>query len=249
MSALRRLGEVTGALHLAFTESWAVMLAQDTARRRELRQLEAQLFASFSAAGLEFGTLPLKRYELLRREGIAPWFFDWLAHPTRDEYWERWSIERRHENVRVPALHIAGWYDIFLDGSIRNYEGLRERAADDRARTGQRIVIGPWHHVPWAPIVSGWDFGAEARSGGHLNSNSATSNFGVYEIEVDGQLYKIGKADLNRVTQASGSSASWSIFPGILPPATSASVTCSTTARRLARTAIHTRGSAPAAPP
>jgi len=154
-----------GALHLAFTESWAVMLAQDTARRRELRQLEAQLFASFSAAGLEFGTLPLKRYELLRREGIAPWFFDWLAHPTRDEYWERWSIERRHANVRVPALHIAGWYDIFLDGSIRNYQGLRERAADDRARTGQRIVIGPWHHVPWAPIVSGWDFGAEARSG------------------------------------------------------------------------------------
>ncbi len=153
-----------GALHLAFTESWTVMLATDTARRRELRQLEADLYASFSAAGLGFGTLPLKRYELLRREGIAPYFFDWLDHPTRDDYWERWSIARRHANVRVPAFHIAGWYDIFLDGSIRNFMGLRERAADDRARSGQRIHLTPWHHVPWAPMVSGWDFGDEARS-------------------------------------------------------------------------------------
>ena len=153
-----------GALHLAFTESWTVMLASDTARRRELRQLEADLYAAFNPAGLAFGTLPLKQYDLLRRESIAPYFFDWLDHPTRDEYWERWSIERRHASVRVPAFHVAGWYDIFLDGSIRNYIGLRDHAADDRARGGQRILISPWHHVPWAPLVSGWDFGDEARS-------------------------------------------------------------------------------------
>jgi uncharacterized protein len=153
-----------GALHLAFTESWTVMLATDTARRRELRQLEADLYAAFNPAGLAFGTLPLKQYDLLRRENVAPYFFDWLNHPTRDEYWERWSIARRHANVRVPAFHVAGWYDIFLDGSTRNYVGLREHAADDRARSGQRILISPWHHVPWAPLVSGWDFGDEARS-------------------------------------------------------------------------------------
>ena len=153
-----------GALHLAFTESWGVSLAEDAARRRELHALEAELFTSFSAAGLKFGTLPIKEYALLRREGIAPWFFDWLEHPTRDEYWERWSIERRYAQVRVPAFHIAGWYDIFLDGSIRNYRGLRERAAEEAARDGQRLLIGPWHHVPWAQVVSGWDFGDEARS-------------------------------------------------------------------------------------
>jgi putative CocE/NonD family hydrolase len=153
-----------GALHLAFTESWAVMLAQDTARRRELHALEADLVAAFAPNELGFTRLPLKEYALLRRDGVAPWFFDWLDHPARDDYWERWSIERRHPAVRVPAMHIAGWYDIFLDGSIRNYTGLSERAADDRARRGQRLLISPWHHVPWGPIVSGWDFGEEARS-------------------------------------------------------------------------------------
>ena len=51
-----------------------------------------------------------------------------------------------------------------------------------------------------------------------------------------------------RVTQAPGSSVSFSIDRGQLAAATSAIVTCSTTRRRLARTAIHTRGSAGGAP-
>ena len=38
----------------------------------------------------------------------------------------------------------------------------------------------------------------------NLNTNTATGNFGVYEIRIDGALHKIGKADLDRVTLSSG---------------------------------------------
>ncbi|HRI06473.1 MAG TPA: RHS repeat-associated core domain-containing protein, partial [Nannocystaceae bacterium] len=38
----------------------------------------------------------------------------------------------------------------------------------------------------------------------HLNTNSATGNFGVYEILVNGSLYKYGKTDLNRTTKTTG---------------------------------------------
>jgi hypothetical protein len=38
----------------------------------------------------------------------------------------------------------------------------------------------------------------------NLNTNGATGHFGVYEILVDGKVYKYGKADLNRVTKSSG---------------------------------------------
>ena len=55
-------------------------------------------------------------------------------------------------------------------------------------------------------------------------------------------------ASPHRVTQASGSSASRSTDLGSLPVAMSATVTCSTTLRRLARTAIQTRSSSSAAP-
>jgi putative CocE/NonD family hydrolase len=153
-----------GALSLAFTKSWGVSLAQNIAHRRQLPILEAELIASASPAGLAFHTLPLKACDILRRDAIAPWFFDWIDHAARDEYWDRWSIEGQHTKISVPALHIAGWYDLFLDGNIRNYLGLRERAGDDRARGGQRLVIGPWSHAPWAQVVAGWDFGDEAKS-------------------------------------------------------------------------------------
>jgi hypothetical protein len=35
-----------------------------------------------------------------------------------------------------------------------------------------------------------------------LNTNTANGNFGIYQIEENGNLYKIGKADLNRVTKS-----------------------------------------------
>jgi RHS repeat-associated protein len=38
----------------------------------------------------------------------------------------------------------------------------------------------------------------------NLNTNTATGNFGVYEIRIEGELHKIGKADLDRVTLSSG---------------------------------------------
>lgn len=37
-----------------------------------------------------------------------------------------------------------------------------------------------------------------------LNTNIAESNFGIYEITIDGELYKIGKADLEQITKSSG---------------------------------------------
>ena len=57
---------------------------------------------------------------------------------------------------------------------------------------------------------------------------------------------RVGAAQ--RLTQASGSSASASTCAGSSPAARSASVTCSSTPRRLARSAIHMRGSGSAAP-
>ena len=38
----------------------------------------------------------------------------------------------------------------------------------------------------------------------NLNSNDAIGNFGVYNIHINGSIYKFGKADLGRVTKSSG---------------------------------------------
>ncbi|MEZ4561950.1 MAG: CocE/NonD family hydrolase [Thermomicrobiales bacterium] len=109
-------------------------------------------------------TLPLKDFPVDNE--LSPYFAEWLSHPSRDEFWTSCSIEERHDNVRVPALSIAGWYDIFLDGSIRNYNGVREKGATEEARTGQRLLLGPWTHTTPPLQQSGAvDFGNRAGQG------------------------------------------------------------------------------------
>jgi putative CocE/NonD family hydrolase len=48
--------------------------------------------------------------------------------------------------MAVPALNIGGWYDVFLRSTIGSYTSMTERAATERARQGQRMIIGPWPH-------------------------------------------------------------------------------------------------------
>jgi hypothetical protein len=48
-------------------------------------------------------------------------------------------------NVNARALHIAGWYDVFLGGSIRAYKGYDDNSTD-YAKGHQALIIGPWTH-------------------------------------------------------------------------------------------------------
>lgn len=153
-----------GALQQAFVQSWVLHeLASDTARRRGLHDLERELLAARRDVGGFFEDLPLNRRGVLASDDIAPYYFDWLHHSARDDYWMRWSLEPRFGQIRVPALHIAGWYDIFLDGTIRNFLGIRQ-AGSPEVSAAQRLVIGPWYHMFWARFVADADFGAEARN-------------------------------------------------------------------------------------
>jgi putative CocE/NonD family hydrolase len=79
-------------------------------------------------------------------EPAARYYRDWLAHPTDDEYWQALAIHRRYGNVRVPALNIGGWYDVFLAGTLENYARMRQEGGTETARSGQRLVVGPWAH-------------------------------------------------------------------------------------------------------
>ena len=46
--------------------------------------------------------------------------------------------------MKVPALNIGGWYDVFLRSTIGSYKTMTEQAASQVARDGQQLVIGPW---------------------------------------------------------------------------------------------------------
>jgi putative CocE/NonD family hydrolase len=152
-----------GAFEQWFNESWTSGLAQDTLNRKISRETNAMNGA---------WKLPLSEYPLFNAAGgdhrvdspgeLAPYFLDWLAHPSYDEYWKRWSIEDHFAEVQVPALHVAAWYDIFQGGSLRNYEGLREHAGNEAARRGQRLLVIIGGHAGGGRKIGDVDFGAAA---------------------------------------------------------------------------------------
>jgi putative CocE/NonD family hydrolase len=151
-----------GALSQAFVQSWTLLLMGNSAMRAGDEEALDDISQAQLTIGRTYGRLPLTDLGGVRSVAkLAPYYLDWLEHPTRDEYWRRWSIRERYARIAAPALHIGGWYDIFLEGTLENFEGLRREAATPEARAGQRLLVGPWHHAPWTSFSGGVDFGDE----------------------------------------------------------------------------------------
>jgi putative CocE/NonD family hydrolase len=132
----------SGVLMQWFTSSWTSILAVDTLRRRAEENLRPKEWVA---------TLPVENYPLLTLPdpvSLAPYFRDWMKHERSDAYWQRWRISDHYREINVKGLHAAGWHDLFLKGSVKNYAGLHTEARDPDVRAGQRLLIGPWAHTP-----------------------------------------------------------------------------------------------------
>jgi uncharacterized protein len=141
-----------GAFALAFAASWATFLAVGEAKRRGDDAATAALLGAYFNGPNLYGALPLAEYPPLAGNDFAPYFGDWLEHPTYDEYWRRWSVDTDYSRVDVPALHVGGWYDVFLAGTVGNFDALRRQAGSPRSRASQKLLLGPWYHIPWTPM-------------------------------------------------------------------------------------------------
>ncbi len=152
-----------GAFEQWFNESWTSGLAQDTADR-VIRQATNAMVGSRMLPLVEYPlfnmTMPSSPSGLTR--SLAPYFQDWLAHPTYDSYWKQWAIEEQYASIEVPVLTVAAWYDIFLGGSLRNFTGLKAGAGNEAARKGQRLLVTIGGHAGGGRKIGSMDFGAAA---------------------------------------------------------------------------------------
>jgi hypothetical protein len=152
-----------GAFQQWFDQTWTSILAQNTAER---------YFKGISSTTEDMRVLPLSSYRVFNLEKplqpsdltpkFAPYYLDWLAHPSYDSYWQLWSIEDRYTEIQVPSLTVAAWYDIFLGGSLRNYAGVRREGGSETARKNQRLLITIGGHAGSGRKIGTVDFGSAA---------------------------------------------------------------------------------------
>jgi hypothetical protein len=111
-----------GALPLALGALWAMFVTDPRGYDASTRDLDAAL-----------KLLPLSTLDVGATGRQIPFFRNWLAHPTRDEYWKPVAADR-YEQIDVPVLHVGGWYDIFAVDTIADYEGMVARAPSKKTR-------------------------------------------------------------------------------------------------------------------
>ena len=108
--------------------------------------------------------LPLRDLPWLRQE--APYYFEWLAHPPEDSWWDWAELHGRYGRVSAAVLNLSGWYDdaYGAEGAATNFNGLVQ-ARKGQASPRTHLVIGPWVHGVPSPTnrrAGDLDFGPNA---------------------------------------------------------------------------------------
>jgi hypothetical protein len=146
-----------GAFRLTLNQIWACQMAAEQARLAgDATAHDALRHAA--EAGCHLGSVPA-RPEILERYAGYTHYQGWLAGDA--DVFTPIAPEKAlaDDPLDVPALHIGGWLDFMLEGTLAADRAFRARGA---AR--QRLVVGPWLHLPWGRRI-GRDLGPEAGSG------------------------------------------------------------------------------------
>ena len=151
-----------GVLRLSSALGWGIQMLREDARRRGLKPASDALEAAWSDLRAQANFVPYGEHPAINDAGLPEYVRDWLAHGQPGEYWEGLDVSRDIEKIAVPALHVSGWFDTYLNGSVDGFLALSQGAATEFARSHQYLIAGPWIHIPWGELIGGQNLGGEA---------------------------------------------------------------------------------------
>ena len=147
-----------GAFCLFANLAWAIQLAGETARL----QGDETAYLKLKAAS---GNLPLNdsiaaNPELMRQLAPDSFYHQWLHNPQPDApYWQKRSPKYLLDQVDLPMLHIGGWFDPYLRGTMNLYQAMVAQCQQP-----QHLLIAPWAHLPWGRKLGAVDYGMSAQN-------------------------------------------------------------------------------------
>lgn len=153
-----------GVLELGLQGNWHLLKGLDQLARRHRGDPQA-IGRAFAALVSElnrlpeggYAELPLERFGPLARLGLDEAVNYTIAHGNDPTAAQPGDALHAYERADIPMLHIGGWYDTFLNGTLRNFQNMRALG-----RVGQRLLIGPWTHGNVSAAQGDLDFGFAA---------------------------------------------------------------------------------------
>ena len=144
-----------GALRLASTLGWGLQMLKADARRLELHEASRLLEKVWQNLPAQFLETPYGRHPVIRSEGLPSYVEDWIEHDAPSDFWSQLDVSQKMSKINLPTLHLSGWFDTYLSGSIAGYLASAEKP-------DQYLVAGPWQHIPWGDRIGPHSFGPEA---------------------------------------------------------------------------------------
>ena len=142
-----------GAFCLQSNLGWAIQLAAETARLKGDTSAYQSLYAASRNLPL-YDIIPLHP-EIIKNLAPDSYYHDWLDNYQAGEYWK--NLSPNIKDLDLPMLHVGGWFDTYLRGTIHLYKEMVGRSS-----CAQHLIIGPWAHLPWGRKVGALDYGFAA---------------------------------------------------------------------------------------
>lgn len=138
-----------GALRLSSSLGWGIQMLREDARRRGLRAASDRLEEAWTNIRAQAAHVPYGMHPVIADPALPGYVRNWFSQREPGAYWTGQDVSGRMDRILVPALHVAGWFDTYLEGSIAGYLALRSGAGSEFARENQYLIAGPWIHIPW----------------------------------------------------------------------------------------------------
>lgn len=89
---------------------------------------------------------PIKNLNTLYFHDSSKIWNEYLAHTTKDAYWQARNIRPHLKNVHTAVLVVGGWFDAEdMFGALKTYEAIEKQSPGNN----NKLVMGPWTHGGW----------------------------------------------------------------------------------------------------
>jgi putative CocE/NonD family hydrolase len=131
-----------GSFNLEAHLGWSTMMTMQAATGLNL-SIWSILAQSRRAGKLEraFGHLPLGEADRVVINRPSEHFQSSMLHGPDDDYWKPIDFSSRVAEVQAPVYLMGGWYDVFLDWQLKDYQALRAAGKEPY------LLVGPWTHT------------------------------------------------------------------------------------------------------
>jgi uncharacterized protein len=135
---------------------WAIQLAAETNRLKGDEIAYQKLYQASRNLPLND---PIPAYPEIMQLETDSFYHDWLSQPQDSQYWKKLSPKYLLQDVDLPMLHIGGWFDPYLRGTLNLYHAMSKKSQHP-----QHLIIEPWAHLPWGRKLGAVDYGIEAQN-------------------------------------------------------------------------------------